>query len=77
MQYTNDLLAQRLASAVTSYDRRRCKRRDYNHYALGIYLMRCDDIVSAVERGESVRNAVFQGFTGDLRDHVLSALQPA
>lgn len=55
-----------LAHAVTVYDRRQEKRACYNRYALGRYLMACDDIATRVESGESLDSALRAHLNGAL-----------
>jgi hypothetical protein len=64
-------LKQALAHAVTRYDRKQEKRKNYNPYALGIYLGRVDDIVAHVKGGAPVEIAIRREFNDRLADFVV------
>ena len=64
-----------LISALTQYDQKEKKKRNYNIYALGIYFERVDDVMLDIEKGADIRAAVVAGFTGRLADHCLRALK--
>jgi hypothetical protein len=64
---------QKLVHAATRYDEKQMKRRGYNPYALGQYLMRIDDICADIEAGASESDAICAGFTGTLRNTLLKA----
>lgn len=64
----------RLLHALTEYDRRQSKRKDYNRYAFGQYLLRLDEVMADISRGADVRQAVTAGFLGRLADACLRAL---
>ncbi len=66
-----------LAHAVTSYDRKQSTRRDYNHYALGQYLMRVDDVCRDIEAGANPFDAINAAFCGPLLRHVTKTIQKA
>tara|TARA_R110000868_G_scaffold292846_1_gene553371 strand:- start:457 stop:723 length:267 start_codon:yes stop_codon:yes gene_type:complete len=63
-----------LEQALIRYDRLQSTKRHYNMHALGIYLTRAADIMSDVERGADLREAVIAGFTDRLRDYVLKQM---
>lgn len=63
-----------LIHTVTSYDRKQSTKKGYNHYALGIYFQRIEEICADVAAGADVRKAVTAGFTGRLVDTCLRAL---
>ena len=63
-----------LVHAVTEYDRKQSTRQGYNHYALGQYLMRIDDVEKDIAEGTPIRAALLNGFSGRLLDHLLKAV---
>lgn len=63
-----------LVHAATDYDRRQSTKRDYNHYALAIYLGRIADVEKDIKAGKAVRAALLDGFTGRLLDCLLKAV---
>jgi hypothetical protein len=64
-------ISDKLTSAVTQYDAKQSKKKDYNIYALGIYLERCEAVVADVAAGADLRKAIVAGFTGRLVDFIL------
>lgn len=70
-------LSRDLAHAVTRYDRMREKRKGYNVYALGQYLIACDRIVERVAQGETLQAAIEEEFINRLRDSVLRYMAKA
>ena len=71
----------KLVHAVTAYDiaqerkAARNPRAYHNHYALGQYLLRVDDIMADIEAGATPADAVRAGFTpGPLRKACFKAL---
>lgn len=63
-----------LEHAVTAWDRKQSARKGYNHYALGIYLRRVDEVMEDVEAGMPMEQALRRGFNDRLLDHLLKAL---
>lgn len=63
----------KLAHAVTDYDRRQMNKRGYNVHALGIYLQAIERVASEVESGKPLRVAIITNFTDRLLDHCLKA----
>ena len=59
--------------ALTQYDIRQSKRRDYNRYALGHYLGAMEDVDDQVARGIDLMDALERAFTGRLHDCVAKA----
>ena len=57
---------QRLRHLVTYFDRKEEGKRGYNHYALGHYLARVDDIEADLARGVSLHRAMYDNFQGTL-----------
>ena len=69
------LVREHLLHAVTRYDRKQAKRKDYNIYALAQYMIRLDESISAASQpGFTVETAIMVGFNGALRDWLLKAL---
>jgi hypothetical protein len=66
-------LRDKLNHAVTAYDRRRQGKRDYNFYALGLYLRRVDECCAQIDAGADAQTVLSQGFNDRLRDCVLKA----
>ncbi len=67
-------LSDKLVHAVTRYDRAQSIKRGYNHYALGIYLNRIDDVMGDIHKGVGVAKALQSGFNDRLLDHLLKAI---
>lgn len=63
----------RLISAATAYDEKQSKKKYYNHYALGIYFQRIDDVCRDIEGGKSIRQALLDGFNDRFLDVMLKA----
>jgi hypothetical protein len=63
-----------LVHAVTEYDRKESTKKYYNHYALGQYLIRIEQVEEDIASGTAVRAALLAGFNGRLLDHVLKAV---
>jgi hypothetical protein len=65
-----------LAHAVTRYDReqeawaKRGKRRYHNPHALGIYLLRVEEVVYDIDGGMPLGDALRQAFERELLAHV-------
>lgn len=51
------------------------KKKGYNPYALGIYLNRIEEIISDIENGAGVQDALGAGFSGTLLNHLAKAVQ--
>lgn len=66
---------QRLAHAVTAYDRKQSTRPHYNANALGIYLGRAEDVAAAIAAGASPRDAICDGFCGPLQTFILKVTE--
>lgn len=66
-----------LEQALIRYDRLQSEKRNYNRYALGIYLQRAEEIQEAVSKGADMREEIVAGFSDRLRDFVLKALDLA
>lgn len=66
-----------LVHAVTQYDIRQSRGKRYNHYALGQYLGRVDDICSDIDAGANPRAAIVAGMTGPLLACCLKAIGEA
>lgn len=66
-----------LVHAVTAYDRRRAGRQGYNHYALGQYLIRLEEVERDIAAGASVRAALCAAFSDRLLDVCLKAVGEA
>ncbi len=64
----------KLIHAVTEYDRKQSTKRGYNHYALGQYFQRIDEICADIEAGADSRKAIVAGFSGRLADACLKAV---
>jgi primosomal protein N'' len=71
------LLKMKLEHVVTEFDqdmerkaKKNPKRFHYNQYALGLYLMRLDEVVERIEKGEDTRKVLLNCFN----DRLLSAL---
>ena len=74
----------KLIHAVTAFDRGQAdkaaesKRGYYNHYALGQYLARLDDVMADIANGATPLAAIEAGFTpGPLRNACLKAVGEA
>lgn len=63
-----------LVQAITRWDRQQSTRRGYNVYALGLYLIRLDEVMAEIEAGRAPVEAVTEGFNDRLRDRLLSAI---
>ena len=63
-----------LVHAVTQYDIRQSKGKYYNHYALGQYFKRIDDVMADIQNGASAIDAVKAGFHGPLLKSCLKAI---
>ena len=63
-----------LTHALTRYDRAQSTRKGYNHYALGIYLGRVDDVLARVAHGKSVADALRANYNDRLLRQLLDAL---
>jgi len=63
-----------LEQALIRYDRLQSSKRHYNHYALGLYLQRADEVMAAVENGADLRSEVCAAFSDRLRDYVLKQM---
>ena len=66
-----------LVHAVTQYDIRQSRGKRYNHYALGQYLRRVEDIVADIANGATPRAAIVAGMTGSLLNACLKAVGEA
>ncbi len=64
-------IARELTHVLTQWDRKQSSRKDYNRYALGIYLGRVDDVVERLARGESMMQAFRANFNDRLLQHVI------
>lgn len=62
-----------LIHAATRYDVRQSKGKRYNHYALGQYFMRIDEVCADIERGADPRKAITAAFTGPMLNTMLKA----
>lgn len=62
-----------LISALTAYDITQQKKASYNRYALAIYMQMADHVVTDIEFGAPVREAIVAGFTGRILDRCLKA----
>jgi hypothetical protein len=71
---TIEEIRNKLATAVTTYDRKQSGKRFYNPYALGQYLARVAEVAADIERGAAVRPAIIAGFTGPLCNAVLRSV---
>lgn len=56
----------KLATAVTTYDRKQFGKRSYNVWALGQYLERVAGVAADIDRGADPRAAILAGFSGAL-----------
>lgn len=65
----------KLIAAATEYARKQAKKKGYNPYALGIYLNRIEEIISDIENGAGVQDALGAGFSGTLLNHLAKAVQ--
>lgn len=65
----------RLTHALTEYDRKQSKKRFYNPYALGQYLLRLDSVCEDIEQGAEPRQAILAAFNDRLLDVCLRALK--
>jgi hypothetical protein len=63
-----------LIHAATRYDVRQSKGKRYNHYALGQYFARIDDICADIDNGANPRDAIVAGVTGPLLNCFLKAI---
>lgn len=63
-----------LIQTLTNYDRKQSTKRGYNHYALGIYFQRVDEVCVDIEKGASPRQALLSGFSDRLLDVCLKAI---
>jgi hypothetical protein len=63
-----------LVQAITRWDRQQSTRQGYNVYALGLYLIRLDEVMAEIEAGRAPVEAVTEGFNDRLRDRLLSAI---
>jgi hypothetical protein len=66
---------QRLAHAVTAYDRKQSTRKHYNVYALAIYLGRAEDVAGRIAAGATPRDAITDGFCGPLQTFILKVTE--
>jgi hypothetical protein len=66
-----------LEQALIRYDRLQSSKRYYNHYALGRYLQRADEVMAAVKNGADLRSEVCAAFSDRLRDYVLKQMDLA
>ena len=64
-----------LVSLLTRFDERESKKKNYNRYALGIYLQRADSVLKDIEMGAKTRAAIVAGFNGRLGDFILRGLK--
>lgn len=64
-----------LSHAVTQYDRAQLNKRNYNVYALGLYLRRVDEIVFDIAEGETLGACIRAGFSGSLQSYVLKYMR--
>jgi hypothetical protein len=64
-----------LGHAVTRYDRKQAKRKDYNIYALGLYLLACDRVQVSIADGLTPLEAIQEHFTGKLEAFVIKFMQ--
>jgi hypothetical protein len=64
-------LRQRLTSIVTLYDMAQSNRRDYNPYALGIYLERANRVADEVAAGEPLEVCLSRGFSDRLLAYIM------
>ena len=66
-----------LISAANKYDEAQARRAsknpraNYNHFALGHYLSRIDDIERDIDEGADPAAAITAGFSGSLRNAIL------
>ena len=64
-----------LAHAVTAFDRKQSTKAHYNHYALGQYLIRVEQVIDDIGAGADPADAICAGFTkGPLRNACLKAI---
>jgi len=61
----------RLIHAATAYDRRRAGKKGYNHYALGQYFARIEEVEADVAAGATIRQALLAAFSDRLLDAML------
>lgn len=66
-----------IVSALTEYDIRASKRKDYNRWALGHYFRALEDVDDQVARGIGLMDALERAFTGRLHDCVAKAARSA
>jgi hypothetical protein len=64
-----------LEHIVTAYDKKQSTKKNYNIYAIAQYLKRVDEVLMAVKKGKSVKDAVSDGFNDRLRDFILKNLE--
>ena len=67
-------IKRKLIDAATAYDIQQAKKPHYNHYALGQYFMRIDEVVADIERGAPVNQAICRGFNGSLAKRLCKAV---
>lgn len=70
-------LAATLRHAVTDYDRRQSKKRCYNVYALGQYLIRVDAILDDIAAGANPLDAIAAATHGPLQNHITKIVTKA
>ena len=64
----------KITMALTSYDRKREGKRDYNRYALPQYFGALDGAMEAVKAGTPLRKALCGAFCGRVLDVALKAV---
>ena len=73
-------LKQKLNHIVTEYDKKeqvkaaKSKRGYYNHYALGIYFNRIDEVCEEIEKGGNVKKVLMNNFSDRLLTFILKDL---
>lgn len=60
-----------LSHAVTRFDRAQQNRRNYNIYALGMYLQRVDDTITAINDGRDPKDVLSRSYNGALLAYLL------
>ena len=64
-----------LVHAATRYDAQQAKGKRYNHYALGRYFLRIDEVCADIDNGATPRDAIVAAFTGSLLNVMLKAVK--
>lgn len=53
---------------------KRARKKYYNHYALGQYLIRVSEVEEDIAAGKPIRAVLLSAFNGRLLDHLLKAV---